>query len=126
MKAVARGEGLEKDAIELNPFLEEGQEHSTTRKSFSLPNRYFWPWIVHAILFSTALVMIVANLRTETGCTQKLSYYSPVLSLANEDHQTRRFNKSDHTFRGPPSESVSEAWDRLTQSMCQQRTLPKL
>lgn len=53
------------------------------------------------------------------------SVSAPVLSLANEDHQTRRFNKSDHTFRGPPSESVSEAWDRLTQSMCQQKTLPK-
>lgn len=75
MKAVPRGEGLEKDAIELNPFLEEGQEHSTTRKSFSLPNRYFWPWIVRFLLLSTTLVMTLANLRTGTNCIQKLSYY---------------------------------------------------
>ena len=78
------------------------------------------------------------NLRKGPDCIQGQSYYcmslkvslgssrgtdqgsllAPVLSLVNQDHQTRRFNNSDPTFRGPPSESVSEAWDRLTQSMC--------
>ena len=47
---------------------------------------------------------------------------APVLSLVKKDPQIRRFNNSDHTFRGPPSDSVSEAWGRLTQGMCEDET----
>lgn len=54
------------------------------------------------------------------GLIQALYVVSaPVLSLVKKDPQIRHFNNSDHTFRGPPSDSVSEAWDRLTQGMCE-------
>ncbi|CAD6585149.1 MAG: hypothetical protein ASARMPRED_002025 [Alectoria sarmentosa] len=102
MKAATKREGLEKDPIELDHFLEEEQEHIATIGSLRLLDQRFWPWIVHLILFSIALLMILVN-------------STPVLSLVNEGHQTLHFNNSDHTFRGPPSESVSEAWDRLTE-----------
>lgn len=49
----------------------------------------------------------------------RLMLLAPILSLVKKDPQIRHFNNSDHTFRGPPSNSVSEAWDRLTQGMCE-------
>lgn len=138
MKAATEKADLVEDEVDLNPLLVDEMEYRTIEKSSDIPNRQLWPWIVHSILFSTALLIIYMNQRTGTDCIQKLSYYctpsifllcnlvglikalcpAPALSLINEDYQTLHFNNSDHTFRGPPSESVSEAWDRLTQSMC--------
>ncbi|KAM0795633.1 hypothetical protein BDR22DRAFT_870421 [Usnea florida] len=115
MEAATERADLVEGEVDLNPLLVEEMEYRTIGRSSDMPNRQLWPWIVHSILFSTALVTIYMNQRTGTDCIQKLSYYSPALSLINEDYQTFRFNNSDPTFRGPPSESVSEAWDRLTQ-----------
>lgn len=133
--------GLTEEALDSTPPLKEDHVHSITPRSSSLPNHIFGPWILHFCLFSITIVIIILNLRTETDCVRKHSYYctlsihsvqscktkpasppAPVLSLVGIDPQIRHFNNSDHTFRGPPSESVSKVWDQLTESTCKEAT----
>ena len=74
MKAAASTSGLEEDAIDSKPLLEQDEKNSTL-SSLRLPNRSLWPWIVHFLLFSTALVTIFVNLRKWPDCIQRQSYY---------------------------------------------------
>ena len=73
-KAATSTSGLEEDAGDSKPLLEEDRKNSTT-SSLSLPDRSLWPWIVHFLLFSTALVTIILNLREGPDCIQRQSYY---------------------------------------------------
>ena len=75
MKAAAESLDLVDSAVDLNLLLVEELENRTTTKSSGMPNRQLWPWIVHSILFLTALVVIYMNQRMGTDCVQKLSYY---------------------------------------------------
>lgn len=82
MKAATERADLVEGEVDLNPLLVEEMEYRTTRKGFDMPNRQLWPWIVHSILFSTALIIIYMNQHTGTDCIQKLSYYcTPLIFL---------------------------------------------
>ena len=68
MKAATESLNLVDGEVDLNPLLVEELEHRIITKSSDIPNRQLWPWIVHSILFSTALVLIYMNQRTGTDC----------------------------------------------------------
>ena len=73
-KAATSTSGLEEDAGDSKPLLEEDRKKSAM-SSLSLPNCSLWPWIVHFLLFSTALVTTIVNLRKGPDCIQRQFYY---------------------------------------------------
>ena len=93
MKAAASTSDVEEDAVDSKPLLEEDEKNSALG-SLSLPNRSLWPWIVHFLLFSTALVTIIVNLRKGPDCIQRQSHYC--MSLRFSLHSLAALIKAPH------------------------------
>ncbi|KAI9372942.1 hypothetical protein BJX61DRAFT_410985 [Aspergillus egyptiacus] len=65
----------------------------------------------------TTLVTLSSSPPATNLCTRTVSAYSPALSIfTDDDLTTQRFNgalRDPNRFRGPPSQSIDDAWDEI-------------
>jgi hypothetical protein len=99
----------------------DGDEFQEKHSARTLPNLVTRNWL--SVLIGVAVGFIlgfvtsfIISIEPNDKCTRKMSTWSPALQIYDDQLSIQRFNgalRAPNKYRGPPSQDIDDAWDKL-------------
>ncbi|KAH9834199.1 uncharacterized protein C8Q71DRAFT_725378 [Rhodofomes roseus] len=104
-------------------------EWSDSEKESPARRRFLrWmPWMLHTLLLSMSLLVFLGAYKVkETQCTERLSIYSPALEAVEYENVVfEGVLDQPSEYRGPPSEAIDYAWDKISLNNSHKMNFPQ-